>query len=183
MSTLLINEATFILERLFPLVVPQLSKTHWNEAAPGLFDGTGSYFLTFNHYNSQRETIGLKPHKDSSQITLLYIDREGLEAHINGQWWSIMPKKGYLVVFLGQALELLVHDQTKLQAIKHRVSQVKHRDRISFALFSENRHLSPVNYVTPTGDVKQAYASYDEFADEIQKIALGIQDELSQSES
>ncbi len=60
MSNLLIDEATCILEKLFPLVVPQLSKALWNKAAPGLFDKTGSYFLTFNHYRSHKNTIGLK---------------------------------------------------------------------------------------------------------------------------
>ena len=179
LSALLIEEATHLLQKLFPLMVPQLPEELWNEAAPGLFDKTASYFLTFNHYRSSRKAIGLKPHKDSSHITLLYINREGLEAYINGQWQAVLPKNGHLVAFFGQALELLVNDSSKLQAVEHRVTQVMQRDRISFALFAENRQASPVNYVTQSGAIEQAYASYDEFADEVQRIALGTKDTLS----
>ena len=87
-------------------------------------------------------------------VNLLYIDREGLEAHIHGQWWALLPKEGYIIAFFGQALELLVNDASKLQAIEHRVTQVMKRDRISFALFSENRHSSPVNRITKTGKIE-----------------------------
>ena len=172
----LVDEASYLLGKLFPVVMPQLPQEAWNEAAPGLFTKTGSYFLTFNHYRSKRNTIGLMPHKDSSHVTFLYIDREGLEAYIDGEWQAISPKKGFLVVMFGCALELLVNDASKLRSIAHRVTQITQEDRISFALFAENRHASPVNRVTSTGAIEQAYPSYDEFARAIQDSAVGTSD-------
>ncbi len=174
-----IDQGVLLLERLFPLVLPQLSQELWSTAVPGVFERTGEFFFSFNHYRPEKQMIGLTPHKDTGHLSLLYIDEEGLQARIRGSWYSVAPKEGFLVVNFGRAFELLVNNPTRVVAVEHYVQQISQKaeaeDRISFGLFLDNGASAPVHRITKDGTIERAYTSYDEYSKEIcRKIREGV---------
>ncbi len=148
------------------IVLPHLPDECYGAATGGFLSGGGAPFFSFNHYRSEKKRLGVMPHKDSGFITLLYIDKPGLLAQINGEWLPIMPQEGCFVVNLGKAFELLVNDREKLNAAWHYVQQTTreiHGERVSFALFGDNHPDSELMTVCSDGTLKPLYASYNEY--------------------
>lgn len=170
-ATSLIDLSLTILRKVFPIVLPQLSPGDWKQATGGLLDGLGTYFFSFNHYRPEKKMIGLIPHQDTGFITLLFIDKKGLYAHINNtQWQAIPPKPGYVVVNFGRAFEILVNDSSRLVGAWHFVEQISAEnhggDRISFGLFGDNHPETPVMSVSPEGHLEMRYPSYRQYLHE-----------------
>ncbi len=164
----LVGYSLDILHKVFPLVLPQLSQVDWKKATGSLLDGLGTYFFSFNHYRPEKKMIGLLPHQDTGFITLLYINKEGLYAHMNNkQWQSIPPKPGYFVVNFGRAFEILVNDTSRLVGAWHFVQQITekthHGDRISVAFYADNHPDTPVMVASPEGALSMKYPSYSDY--------------------
>lgn len=164
----LVDVSLTILRKVFPLVLPQLPPEHWKQATGGLLDGLGTYFFSFNHYRLAKNMIGLLPHQDTGYITLLYIDKKGLHAHIdNKQWQAIQPKPGYFVVNFGRAFEILVNDSSRLVGAWHFVEKITEEshggDRISFGLFSDNHPDTAVMAASAEGKLTLKYQSYSAY--------------------
>lgn len=155
-----------ILRVFMEILLPQLSQENYGVATGGLLSGGGAPFFSFNHYRPEKECLGVMPHKDSGFLTLLYINKPGLLAQIDGKWLPIAPLKGCLVVNLGKAFELLVHDRSKLNAAWHyvqRTAREVHGDRVSFACFSDNHPDSELMTVHSDGQLEALYTSYQEY--------------------
>ena len=156
-----------LLQKVAPLVLDHLPVEKWPQATGGLYQDQGMYHLSFKHYRVEKNEIGINPHQDVGFLTLLYIDKKGLYAKIDDAWQPIDPKPGYLIVNFGSAFEILVNDQSKLQASWHFVEQItneKHGgDRINFALFSNNNLEVPVHRILPSGELEVVCDSYQEF--------------------
>ncbi|GLJ27756.1 hypothetical protein SUGI_0544730 [Cryptomeria japonica] len=79
--------------------------------------------------------LGISPHADGSALTALLQDDEtvGLQIRKDGQWFSIQPIPGALVINVGDVLEVLSNGIYK--SIEHRAVTNIDRDRVSIAMF------------------------------------------------
>lgn len=161
--------ADYILRKTLELTLPQLSTESLRYATGGLSTGNGLYHLSFKHYRVEKNAIGLTPHRDFGYITILYIDKKGLHAKIEGTWHPIPPREGYFIVNFGRSLELLVNDPVRLNASWHYVEQItqaKHGgDRMSFALFSGCNLDAPLHRTREDGNLEVVYTTYQEFVE------------------
>lgn len=122
---------TLLKAALSSLSIPE---EQWNTVTGGLTTGKGTNVFSFNNYQPDGKRIGLIPHKDMGWITVLFIDKHGLEAKIDEEWVSVPPKEGYFVINFGKAFEILINDVSKISASVHRVRQIS-ENRISFGIF------------------------------------------------
>lgn len=159
-----------VLGKVLSLVVPHLPQELWRQATGGAYGKSTSHSFSFNHFRTDKEIVGYPAHRDIGFITLLFINKDGLYAHINGKWQPVQPKEGYFVVNFGSALEILVNDHSKLVAAWHVVEQItqeKHvGDRISFGLFSNCDEHAPVMQATSDGELIEVYPTYLAFTHE-----------------
>jgi len=113
----------------------------WYQVTGGAVAGDGTHWFAANHYRADRDKLGCAPHKDTGFITVLYIEHAGLEASIDGEWWSVDPVPGHFIVNFGGAFELLTAQlDLPVAAILHRVRRCLPgqfaEDRFSFAVFA-----------------------------------------------
>lgn len=134
----------------------------WSPATGELTDDKGSNVFSVNSYQQGEQKIGLIPHKDMGWITVLFIDKVGLETSLDGKnWTSIPPKEGYFVINFGKAFELLINSSEKLRASVHRVRRLE-EERLSFGIFinhSEGTHIHQINGAGKIEPVK----TYEEY--------------------
>ena len=112
----------------------------WHKVTGGAVDNRGTHWFASSHYRPERDQMGCAPHKDTGFMTVLYIDQEGLEASLGGEWVSIDPVPGHLVINFGASLEILTRlTSCPVRAILHRVRQTStdpsREERFSFAAF------------------------------------------------
>ena len=91
--------------------------------------------------NSGMKDFALPEHVDEDMITVLWVVQGGLQVwlehelaskKVEGGWYDINPKPGYVVVNIGKALSLMLGK--KCNAVKHRVLLPK-KDRLSIGVF------------------------------------------------
>jgi isopenicillin N synthase-like dioxygenase len=159
----------YITLKILTLLLPQLSTDIMHIATNGLLKGNGLFHFIFNHYRPKKKMVGLSPHRDFGYVTILYIDKPGLHAKIDGSWHPIPPREGYFVVNFGRTFEILVNDPNRLIASWHYVEQITHEkhvgDRISFGISSDNAITAPLRRLTHMGALEIAYANTKEFID------------------
>ncbi len=156
-----------IFNRIFPLVVGKLPRDRWNKAVGDLFEKDGSYHFSFNHYRRAKQMLGIQEHQDFGYITLLFITKDGLHGKFghDSTYQPIPRKEGYIIVNFGKAFEILVNDTSKLIGGWHYVEQITEEqgERISFGLFSDNKHQTPLHRITETGDLEVVYENYGKY--------------------
>lgn len=112
----------------------------WFQVTGGAIKNKGTHWFACSHYRTHLPLPGCPTHKDTGFITVLYIDQDGLQAHIEDTWVNITPLQGYFVINFGASLEILTQNlKYPIKAILHRVQQIKimrdQKDRYSFAAF------------------------------------------------
>lgn len=124
--------------------------------------------------------IGFNPHRDVGYVTVLFINKKGLNAKIDGEWEPVGPKPGHFIVNFGKAFEILVNDTSKLVGSLHYVEEISEEigDRISFGLYSNNSLDTSIYKVTSDGNLEIVYDTYAELAkaitDEVKGEELDI---------
>ncbi|MGJ5833727.1 2OG-Fe(II) oxygenase family protein [Streptomyces ossamyceticus] len=113
----------------------------WEKVTGGAVGGGGTQWFAASHYRPERHQLGCAPHKDTGFVTVLYIEQDGLESSVGGEWIPIAPLPGYFLVNFGGATELLTARMGRpVQAILHRVrscvTEPAREDRFSFAVFA-----------------------------------------------
>lgn len=89
--------------------------------------------LSFAYYPEKTSCLNaLKSHKDFDMITVLSINKPGLEVFYKGSWYPIDPLPDYVVVNLGNALEIML--DKKCTSALHRVKLIQ-AERLSIGLF------------------------------------------------
>ncbi|XP_059650890.1 1-aminocyclopropane-1-carboxylate oxidase homolog 1-like [Cornus florida] len=79
-------------------------------------------------------TLGASSHTDVAFLTILLQDQiGGLQVHHENQWVDITPKRGALVINIGELLQLISNDRVK--SVYHRVVARHVGPRISVASF------------------------------------------------
>lgn len=145
----------------------------WRQVTGGAVDDAGTHWFASSHYRPERDLLGCAPHKDTGFATILYIDREGLEAWVDGAWISVDPEPGHFLVNFGGALEILTRrTSTPVRAILHRVRQTYRvagvEDRFSFAAFV-NPPPSEMLYECDAEGQAHPYQRVEEFLVEFNK--------------
>ncbi len=99
------------------------------------FGEPSPYAKLIRYPKSKNNQQGVGVHKDSGFLTLLLQDRQsGLEARTpEGQWFSIEPMRGSLVVNIGELLQMMTHNY--FVATPHRVRNISASPRYSSAYF------------------------------------------------
>lgn len=163
------HDAEHIFSRLLAVLMPNTDQATLERITGGLLSGNGLYHLSYKHYRPEMEIVGLPPHRDFGYVTVLYIDKPGLHAKIDGTWYPIPPRENHFIVNFGKAFELLINDPERLKASWHYVEQITHEkhggDRMCFALFSDNNLEYPLYQMAKDGTEHVLYATYKEYVD------------------
>lgn len=82
----------------------------------------------------EKYSSGLNEHTDQGLITVLWINQESLQIWIEQtkEWYDLLPKKGYVIVNIGNALKLMLGE--RCTSAFHRVLVPKH-ERLSIGTF------------------------------------------------
>lgn len=135
------------------LSVCEISKNEDQEKMTGgVSENKGDIYFTFNHYRADKPFEGLASHRDFGQITVLFINKLGLQTEINEKWVDVPPLENHFVVNYGRALEYSVNNVNQLTAALHRVQQVT-KDRISFGIFADNTKDSMMHQKTSSNNL------------------------------
>ncbi|MCH9633021.1 MAG: hypothetical protein S4CHLAM6_13720 [Chlamydiae bacterium] len=145
------------------LNVLNIPRSKWSKLTGKLSDNKGWYILNCNNFKANKSGIGLGPHKDFGYVTLVYNEKEGLEAKIKGEWVPIPPKEGHFIVNFGDLFERAINDTTKLVAIEHQVVH-QNQNRISAVLFLDGAMDEPVyKYNKETKKAEEIYSTHKEY--------------------
>lgn len=154
-----------------------VSKDLWSEATGKLTEDKGCNVFSFNHYKPGSEKMGLIPHKDMGWITVLFIDKAGLEFSKDLKTWTgIFPKEGYFVINFGRAFELLINSVDKLRASVHQVHKLN-EERLSFGVFINHNEGTQIYQLNSEGKL-EALCSYQDYENKCFSEFLVLQKEL-----
>ncbi|MEM9103309.1 MAG: 2OG-Fe(II) oxygenase family protein [Pseudomonadota bacterium] len=120
---------------------PKKIQSHFNTA-----DSTLSilYYPPCNTPDARRR---LRPHEDAALMTILWSQEPGLEVEIDDKWHINLTKKGYVIVNLGDGLNLMVDN--KCHALTHRVLISDNHSRLSIASFyTQDPKVEFINAIT-----------------------------------
>ena len=88
---------------------------------------------------AQDRPLGVNPHTDAGALTLLLQDDQaGLEVYRDGAWHLIEPRRGALVINIGDMVQVWSND--RYRAALHRVVTSSERDRYSVPYFFNPRY-------------------------------------------
>ncbi|XP_020234573.1 flavonol synthase/flavanone 3-hydroxylase [Cajanus cajan] len=83
---------------------------------------------------SNNENNGITEHEDGNCVTFVIQDEVGgLQLRKNGEWISVVPTEGAIVVNVGDVIQVL--SNKKFKSATHRVVRPEVRNRYSFAFF------------------------------------------------
>ena len=164
-------------EIAFPLIKKIFERAHLAEHyANTVQDSYSAFTLVYYPKAAELEkecNLGLNGHEDWDLMTALFITEPGLEVLVGGHWESVLPKPGYLVVNLANALELMLGK--RCTSALHRVRLIKN-DRLAVGLFVGPNEYAPLKDYT-TNTVK--YNSFFEYLTQKIKVEnLSILDSL-----
>lgn len=153
---------TLLRETLKQTGIPE---EQWDQISNGASEGKGVFTYLVNHYQSNVDArFALKEHCDFSMITILDLNKKGLEAWIAEAWVPVDPKPGYFVINYGQALEHLTNGLVK--AILHRVKAqtASDGDRFTGAFYIDGDMTKPLmQYQGHDKPCRVLYKNYEEF--------------------
>ncbi|MCP3658927.1 MAG: hypothetical protein GY830_00845 [Bacteroidetes bacterium] len=118
-----------------------------------------AYYKEINNKDSEYE-IGIPPHKDFDFLTILNINKSGLEYKINQKWVPLNFKKDYIILNLSKALSLSLGNTVHSGLHKVEINN-DFKERLSFGIFMS----LPKNY--PLIDYKNGKVLYDKYSDYI----------------
>lgn len=125
--------------KILKKIVNTFSPSEQVEETCNIMNDLGSC-LTFVYYPSKktlheklRAKLGINPHKDICLLTLIMLQKPGLQCWADGRWIDVLPKNGYVVVLLGDILDLATDGNVR--SCLHRVKMMNNEDRISTLLF------------------------------------------------
>jgi hypothetical protein len=184
-SSILSAELSVLAEKMEQLCVEilcgvlkgtKIDSNDWTQATGGASSGQGMCHFSFNHYRPGASGKGLKEHRDFGHVTLLFINRKGLQASVENEWRDVDPMEGYLIVNFGASLEMLVNDSSRLTAAIHRVQRVS-EDRISFGIFLDSTMESALYKANQEGGLERMNMSYAEYIEKQFKVAYDVSKE------
>ncbi len=103
-----------------------------NKEFVNFFSHLNQDFLIYSYYPKTNVKIGFECHEDYHYLTILHIQKPGLEFLINNKWVQAEIRLGYVLVNLSTALSYSLG--RSFDAVKHQVVAPK-EERISFGIF------------------------------------------------
>jgi len=141
-------------------------QSEWNLVTGGATSFNCQTHLTYNHYRFEKnndDIQGMHEHCDFGQITVLFINKPGLQVKFENEWHNVDPVENHFVINFGAALEKLINNPAKLVAASHRVLRVSN-DRISFGIFTDNSNESMI-YTMIDGNLISTGMTFQECAE------------------
>lgn len=146
-----------------------IKQENWRMATGDLLNQEGNQergrvMFVSNYYSPIQENMkgGLGEHRDTGYITVLFINKAGLEGYVGDkEWVKVPPLKDHFVINFGRALQLFVNDKNKLIAVKHVVKKLD-EERISFGVFLGPQDESPL-YRLDSNNLTKIYDSASEY--------------------
>lgn len=157
-----------LMNRILPSILEhtEIPQKFWESGTGGLTQNNGQRHFSYNHYRSEINEEGINPHKDFGFLSILFVEKKGLEVLQNQQWIEVPPKPGHFVVIVGKAFETLANDPEKVSAAWHRVRHLE-EERISFAITSDNEESLPVRrYLQGENRLESVHPNYSEYLKE-----------------
>lgn len=94
---------------------------------------TFTYYPSMSCFNRMIAPPGIKAHRDIDLLTVLLIEKPGLEAWMDGQWVPLLPKKGYALVIFGDDFTTLT--KGLVRSCLHTVRTTWGEERLSMVCF------------------------------------------------
>lgn len=141
----------------------KISETQFHEATKN--PNCSLVFQSCPSIGEKKDAIRLNAHKDFGLLTVLFFEEPGLEVYYQNNWYPIPPQEGYVVVNLGNALEVMLGK--RCHSALHRVTNATD-NRISMVYFYNPNYQQQVrNYfddtlIALTGELffKQQFTEY-----------------------
>lgn len=99
------------------LILCKVQPENWSDVTGGFTADDGLVHFSFNHYRIEKAFPGLFPHRDFGLITVLFINKVGLQGKLGEKWVDVPPLKDHFIINFGRSFETLINDPTKLIAI------------------------------------------------------------------
>lgn len=142
-----------------------IPENEWDIATGGALAHKSLVHFTINQYRPEKICEGIPEHQDFGQITVLFVNKDGLEARINGQWQSLPVKPNYFIINFGKTLETFVNNPDKLIAAWHRVPQLQY-PRTSMGVFIDNSALAPIYQKEQDGALTKVAETTQEYIEQ-----------------
>lgn len=142
-----------------------IPKELWNSGTGKITEEKGQNYFSFNHYNPLKSSVGLKAHRDFGFVSILFVEKQGLEVLVQDVWEKVSPLKNHFVVILGKAFEILVNDTLKVTAARHQVRQLS-EERASFGITCDNETDSPVLKYVGENKMEMVHPNYNNYLKE-----------------
>lgn len=140
--------------------------------------------FSFTYYEKQFFLEKLKnrnrfnPHKDINLLTVLMLEKPGLQFWADGVWVDLLPRKGYAVVMLGFEAEILTNGQTRSSL--HAVRIAENHERLSTVFFISLKKIIPFHSIDGNMlcsdmhllDSKENYKKYNTYSGTERVIVL-----------
>ncbi len=137
--------------------------------------------FSFNHYRYEKEVVGIKSHQDFGLVSILFVEKDGLQAFYKGKWEEVPALSDHFVVILGKAFEILVNNVLKVSAAWHRVPQLS-EERVSFAITCDSNDSQAVKrYNMESHQLEIVYESYQDYLVECFKQTYSPDKSFSES--
>lgn len=145
------------------LATLELPEEKWDTLTGDVASDKATTFFSFNHYRTELAHEGLGAHKDFGFVTVLFIDKLGLEGKVQNNWVNVPPLENHFIINFGRCLELITKQSGKINAIEHRVRMLT-EDRASFGVFMDGKGELPVYcYDEKSKETSKLYESYSEY--------------------
>lgn len=138
----------------------------WNQGTADIMNGFGQYHFSFNHYRPEKNTPGLKAHRDFGFVSMLFIEKSGLEACVQNEWINVDPIENHFIVIIGKAFENLINNPKIVSSAEHRVRQL-YSERVSFGITSDgNGDSALMRYNHTSNQLEVVNPCYDAYIEE-----------------
>lgn len=133
---------------------------------------TFNYYPIKNSLANKDEKTRFNPHKDTDVMTIIFLDKPGLEFWADGSWVSVSPKNGYAVGLFGYAAEVLSHG--KIKACLHAVKMEKSEERLSIVIFFGIKPFSLLTGISIIDDYSNHLEHIKQYAEQTAREKMHI---------
>lgn len=142
-----------------------IPESEWDVATGGALEKKSLVHFTINQYRPEKICEGIPEHQDFGQITVLFVNKDGLEARVNGVWQQLPVKENHFIINYGKTLETFVNNPEKLTATWHRVPQLQFA-RTSMGVFIDNSATAPIYQKEKDGTLTKVAETTQEYIEQ-----------------
>ena len=115
--------------------------------------------LSIIHYPAQgHQDDRLPAHNDAALMTVLWAPQPGLDILVDGEWHAFTTPPGYVIVQLGDGLQLWTNNQTN--PLTHRVQVIPNVARTAIASFCTLPMDAPFNCLVDDSVITNTFGEF-----------------------